>query len=373
MARRKIAKPKTEKQPEKEIAAQDVNPGTAEVSAASGTEMAGGAQEPSDGAGTAPAGEVLHVVPGESQEGDGQAEETAAADAGAGEPAKTQPEDSSEAGNAGTVDVQPADLSVSAGPSGQDLGGVGAGSTLIEVNEPRSFEKQRLEIQAIQSTGTPENNRAIIDWTKGSDTPAYMDDHPERGKCLSINTLEGAHWVSVGDFVIRGIQGEFYPCKPDIFEASYRPVEDEAQTVFGLPDVFEPVTDDLALWAAYRGQQAVGRALGGDQDAPCLSFRQCELLVELLTKSSDASQSALEMQLKLNGAPLKLGDPLSATLLKVFRGAYVAVIQHLAAEALQVARAIRDKQAAEVSIPEHERALKLVPEALGLSETAKGR
>lgn len=148
---------------------------------------------------------------------------------------------------------------------------------------------------------------------------------------------------------------------------------DIVMTVAVNPETFEPVTDDLALWAAYRGQRAVGRALGGDQDAPCLSFRQCELLVELLTKSSDASQSALEMQLKLNGAPLKLGDPLSGTLLKVFRGAYVAVIQHLAAEALQVARAIRDKQPAEVSIPEHERALKLVPEALGLSETAKGR
>ncbi len=148
---------------------------------------------------------------------------------------------------------------------------------------------------------------------------------------------------------------------------------DIVMTVAVNPETFEPVTDDLALWAAYRGQRAVGRALGGDQDAPCLSFRQCELLVELLAKSSDASQSALEMQLKLNGAPLKLGDPLSATLLKVFRGAYVAVIQHLAAEALQVARAIRDKQAAEVSIPEHESALKLVPEALGLSETAKGR
>lgn len=145
---------------------------------------------------------------------------------------------------------------------------------------------------------------------------------------------------------------------------------DIVMTVAVNPETFEPVTDDLALWAAYRGQRAVASALGGDQDASCLSFRQCELLVELLTKSSDASQSALEMQLKLNGAPLKLGDPLSATLLNVFRGAYVAVWQHLAAEALMAAPA---DAPAEVSIPEHERALKLVPEALGLSETAKGR
>jgi len=36
-----------------------------------------------------------------------------------------------------------------------------------------------------------------------------------------INTLEGTMKASVGDFIIKGIQGEFYPCKPDIFELSY--------------------------------------------------------------------------------------------------------------------------------------------------------
>ena len=50
-----------------------------------------------------------------------------------------------------------------------------------------------------------------------------MDDHPERGSVLSIATLEGAHWVTPGDYVIRGVQGEFYPCKPDIFSATYEP------------------------------------------------------------------------------------------------------------------------------------------------------
>jgi hypothetical protein len=38
---------------------------------------------------------------------------------------------------------------------------------------------------------------------------------------LYIDTLEGTHHVSVGDYVIQGIQGELYPCKPDIFEESY--------------------------------------------------------------------------------------------------------------------------------------------------------
>lgn len=36
-----------------------------------------------------------------------------------------------------------------------------------------------------------------------------------------IDTLEGGHIVCPGDWIIKGVQGEFYPCKPDIFEATY--------------------------------------------------------------------------------------------------------------------------------------------------------
>jgi hypothetical protein len=39
-----------------------------------------------------------------------------------------------------------------------------------------------------------------------------------------IKTLEGTHHVSVGDYVIQGIKGELYPCKPDIFTATYEAV-----------------------------------------------------------------------------------------------------------------------------------------------------
>lgn len=44
---------------------------------------------------------------------------------------------------------------------------------------------------------------------------------------LFIDTLEGTHHVSVGDYVIQGIQGELYPCKPDIFEKTYEPVDED--------------------------------------------------------------------------------------------------------------------------------------------------
>lgn len=42
--------------------------------------------------------------------------------------------------------------------------------------------------------------------------------------CVYIPTLEGTHRANPGDWIIRGIKGELYPCKPDIFEATYEPV-----------------------------------------------------------------------------------------------------------------------------------------------------
>ena len=43
---------------------------------------------------------------------------------------------------------------------------------------------------------------------------------------ILINTLEGKMKASIGDFIIKGVQGEFYPCKPDIFEKTYEEVWD---------------------------------------------------------------------------------------------------------------------------------------------------
>lgn len=47
---------------------------------------------------------------------------------------------------------------------------------------------------------------------------------PRDGRMV-IATLEGGHWVDLGDWVIRGVLGEFYPCKPDVFAATYEPAE----------------------------------------------------------------------------------------------------------------------------------------------------
>lgn len=43
---------------------------------------------------------------------------------------------------------------------------------------------------------------------------------------LYIETLEGTHIANIGDYIVKGLKGEFYPCKPDIFEMTYEKVEE---------------------------------------------------------------------------------------------------------------------------------------------------
>lgn len=78
-----------------------------------------------------------------------------------------------------------------------------------------------------------------------------------------VRTLEGNHVASPGDWIITGIKGEKYPCKPDIFEATYEPVsstipgEREVVTADGLLTLAEEavrtVTDAFAWKMQYRG------------------------------------------------------------------------------------------------------------------------
>ena len=62
-------------------------------------------------------------------------------------------------------------------------------------------------------------------WFKHGDHPAVQPASlgSEKGW---VETLEGGHIVTPGDFIITGIKGEHYPCKPDIFEATYEKVEE---------------------------------------------------------------------------------------------------------------------------------------------------
>lgn len=80
------------------------------------------------------------------------------------------------------------------------------------------FRKKPVVIEAIQYTGG--NEIEIIEFTEGQ----AMKNIYEEG--MIIPTLEGAHKASVNDWIIKGVAGEFYPCKPDIFEQTYEKVRE---------------------------------------------------------------------------------------------------------------------------------------------------
>lgn len=128
----------------------------------------------------------------------------------------------------------------------------------------KRYRKKPVTIEAVQWDGTVEGATPIINWIlDGGGTARYVDYpatlHSSRCRCdgrgrvpsrnshllprgqsepcpeteptggepatLDIDTLEGTMHARAGDWIIRGVQGEHYPCKPDIFDATYEPEE----------------------------------------------------------------------------------------------------------------------------------------------------
>lgn len=86
------------------------------------------------------------------------------------------------------------------------------------------FRKRPVVIQAWQATGTREMIR-IVKWIESHEGSAAYRTPVNFGPAIDILTLEGTMECSKDDWVIRGVQGEFYPCKPDIFDTTYEPVQ----------------------------------------------------------------------------------------------------------------------------------------------------
>src|SRR5574338_445840 len=95
------------------------------------------------------------------------------------------------------------------------------------------FRKRPIVVEAMHFDGTIKSATRICCWANDSRS---LDDDP----CCSfishdgdntfahdfqVDTLEGPLEVAPGDWIIKGVKGEFYPCKPDIFKATYEPCD----------------------------------------------------------------------------------------------------------------------------------------------------
>jgi hypothetical protein len=96
----------------------------------------------------------------------------------------------------------------------------------------KKYRKKPVVIEAIRWTGS--NEIEIMDFVgkklQVTSPPRQMefdrDDIPDSAYAIIIPTDEGNMRADRNDFIIKGVRGEFYPCKPDVFEKTYEKVED---------------------------------------------------------------------------------------------------------------------------------------------------
>ena len=95
------------------------------------------------------------------------------------------------------------------------------------------YRKKPVVIEAFQMTKARRwSNSEWPDWLheawnkEPSEGALWIDPDDQTKSNLVCGTLEGAHRISWNDYIIKGVQGEIYPCKPDIFEQTYDMVEE---------------------------------------------------------------------------------------------------------------------------------------------------
>ena len=125
----------------------------------------------------------------------------------------------------------------------------------------KRYVKKPIVIEAVQYNGN--NVQEILNFCGGTAVVGMLSE-------ITIKTLEGPLRVSDGDFIIKGVEGEFYPCKPDIFEKTYDVVENAER-----PQTF--------------GEKAVGITFnpsGSDEvyEAKILAAKQIDLLEKVHNK-----------------------------------------------------------------------------------------
>lgn len=91
------------------------------------------------------------------------------------------------------------------------------------------YRKKPVVIEAFKYDGNLINSGVeyhVPEWAEKAhkNGTIYFKDIDNKPQVMIIKTLEGDMTASVGDYIIKGVNGELYPCKPDIFEKTYEPI-----------------------------------------------------------------------------------------------------------------------------------------------------
>ena len=91
----------------------------------------------------------------------------------------------------------------------------------------KKYRKKPVIIEAIQFEDNADCILTIHEFMGGKTTMVNYED--KGNPYIKIKTLEGTVKASVGDYIIKGVNGEFYPCKPDIFTKTYDEVTEKSK------------------------------------------------------------------------------------------------------------------------------------------------
>jgi len=89
----------------------------------------------------------------------------------------------------------------------------------------RRYTKKPIPIQAVQWNGT--NTGELLKFSRDIRFVYHEGNENNVATELYVHTLEGDLYAKLGDYIIKGIKGEVYPCAREIFEATYEEVEDD--------------------------------------------------------------------------------------------------------------------------------------------------
>lgn len=89
----------------------------------------------------------------------------------------------------------------------------------------KKYRTKPCEIEAVQFTRY--NFQEIHEFTKGTAIELEIEGNPNGKVFCTIDTLEGPMRATENDYIIKGLRGEYYPCKPDVFEKKYEEINNE--------------------------------------------------------------------------------------------------------------------------------------------------
>lgn len=142
-----------------------------------------------------------------------------------------------------------------------------------------TYKKKPVVIEATQWHGGAAEATPIIDWILEGDSiasyddahiyelsPSGEEDKDEVDEAILIRTLEGTMVASSGDYIIKGVQGEFYPCKPDIFHETYRANVNDGTSFHDVENAFADADKNVISWEGDNFYRACGAPVNLDDE-----------------------------------------------------------------------------------------------------------